>query len=425
MTLSQQLTGLVRDNRAGHPAGAGEPEERARDAEGQPGQPGPQHPAARAVRPGLRQHHRQRPLVRHLHPRTSCPCRADPGARHEPPRRSSPPASPCVLVVALAVVLWPGGGTTPGPCRVRPRRRPLQGSDVRILGVKVGEVTKVTPHGDRVVVDMEYDDKYAVPADAKAVVVAPSVVSDRYVQLTPVFEKGAKLADGATDRAGPDRGAGRAGPDLLQPQRPQRGARPGGRQQDGALSRLLAVGADNLDGEGRKINRTLTDFSRAISTLSDGRGDLFSTVRNLQVFTTALATSDGQVRAVQHRPGQRRRPARRRARRAGAGAEEPGRRARRGRVVRQGEPGEPHHRHRRPGRHHRHAGQAEGRAGRDPGRRPGRPVQPAERLQPGVRHPRHPRQRRAARRTRACSSAQLLTSIGQPRDGSATRSTTS
>jgi phospholipid/cholesterol/gamma-HCH transport system substrate-binding protein len=202
-----------------------------------------------------------------------------------------------VLVVALAVVLWPSGGTTQVQAEFVRAVGLYEGSDVRILGVKVGEVTKVTPHGDRVVVDMEYDDTYAVPADAKAVVIAPSVVSDRYVQLTPVFEKGAKLADGAKIHL--DQTAVPVELDRIFSSLNDLNVAlgPKGANKSGALTRLLAVGADNLDGEGRKINGTLTDFSRAISTLSDGRGDLFSTVRNLQIFTTALATSDGQVRA--------------------------------------------------------------------------------------------------------------------------------
>ena len=214
------------------------------------------------------------------------------------------------------------------------------GSDVRILGVKVGKVTKVTPHGDRVRVDFEYDDRYTVPADAKAVVVSPSVVSDRYVQLTPVYTRGPRLADGARIRLDRHRGAGGAGPDLLQPQRPGRRARPEGRQQE----RRAVPAARRRRRQPRRRGRRSstgrsTDLSQAISTLSDGRDDLFATVRNLQVFTTALATSDAPGARVQHRPGQRRRPAGRRARRARAGAEEPRGRPRRGGLVRPGQPG--------------------------------------------------------------------------------------
>jgi phospholipid/cholesterol/gamma-HCH transport system substrate-binding protein len=201
------------------------------------------------------------------------------------------------LLIGLAVVLWPSGGSRHVRAEFVRAVGLYEGSDVRILGVKVGKVTSVRPAGDRVVVDMTYDDKYSVPADAKAVVVSPSVVGDRYVQLTPVYRSGPKLAEDARIRLA----------DTAVPVELDRifsslddlnvALGPEGANRTGALSRLLAVGADNLDGEGTKINRTVTDFSKALSTLSTKRDDLFGTVRNLQVFTTALAGSDSQVRA--------------------------------------------------------------------------------------------------------------------------------
>ena len=72
---------------------------------------------------------------------------------------------------------------------------------------------------------------------------------------------------------------------------------PKGANKNGALSRLLKVGADNLDGEGANINQTVTDLSKALTTLANGKQDIFGTVRNLAVFTTALANSDDQVGA--------------------------------------------------------------------------------------------------------------------------------
>ena len=79
-----------------------------------------------------------------------------------------------------------------------------EGSDVRVLGVNVGSVTAVTPEGNSVRVDMEYDAQYKLPADAKAVIVTPTLVADRFVQLTPAYDPGdAVLADGA-DIALPD-----------------------------------------------------------------------------------------------------------------------------------------------------------------------------------------------------------------------------
>jgi phospholipid/cholesterol/gamma-HCH transport system substrate-binding protein len=122
-------------------------------------------------------------------------------------------------------------------------------------------------------------------------------VSDRYVQLTPVYEGGAVLADDA--RIGLERTAVPVELDRIFDSLNDLNVAmgPEGANRDGALSRLLAVGADNLDGQGRNINRTMRDFSLAVGTLADSRQDLFATVRNLQVFTTALANSDSQVRA--------------------------------------------------------------------------------------------------------------------------------
>ena len=58
-----------------------------------------------------------------------------------------------------------------------------------------------TPAGTDVKVKMSYDAKYKVPADAKAVIISPAIVGDRFVQLTPVYEEGDVLADGADARA--------------------------------------------------------------------------------------------------------------------------------------------------------------------------------------------------------------------------------
>jgi phospholipid/cholesterol/gamma-HCH transport system substrate-binding protein len=57
------------------------------------------------------------------------------------------------------------------------------------------------------------------------------------------------------------------------------------------------VSAENLEGQGENIHRTVEDLSLAVTTLSDGKGDLFGTVRNLQVFTAALAADDKSVRS--------------------------------------------------------------------------------------------------------------------------------
>ncbi len=169
-------------------------------------------------------------------------------------------------------------------------------SDVRVLGVRIGEVTAITPKGDRVRVAMEYDAKYDLPADAQALIVAPSIVSDRYVQLTPVFQGGPALKDG--DLLGTDRTAVPVELDEIYKSLDglNQALGPNGANKGGALSDLLSVGRKNLQGNGQLLNSTLKDFSTLVQTVSENRGDLFATVSNLQDFTTTIANSDQTVR---------------------------------------------------------------------------------------------------------------------------------
>lgn len=170
-------------------------------------------------------------------------------------------------------------------------------SEVRVLGVKVGEVTEVVPQGSAVRVEMTYDAQRSVPADAKAVILAPTVVSGRYVQLAPAYTGGPVLQDGATIPL--SRTAAPVEIDQISASLNEltTALGPDGANKGGSLSRLLQVSANNLEGQGDNLNATVDNLSDAASTLSSGRKDLFGTVRNLQQFTTALAEADQQVRA--------------------------------------------------------------------------------------------------------------------------------
>jgi phospholipid/cholesterol/gamma-HCH transport system substrate-binding protein len=201
------------------------------------------------------------------------------------------------VLAGLAVVLWPG----PDPVRVTayfPRTVGIYpGSDVRVLGVRIGEVERITPEGGRVRVELAYDRGRKVPADAQAAIVNSSVVSDRYVQLLPVYRRGPVMRDG--DVIPESR---TAVPDELDRifdslHTTAEALGPNGANKNGSLSRLLAVSADNLRGQGGNLNQTVQDLSQAVTTLSGGRGDLFGTVQNLQVFTAALAADDTSVRS--------------------------------------------------------------------------------------------------------------------------------
>ena len=169
-------------------------------------------------------------------------------------------------------------------------------NDVRMLGVRIGEVTKITPQGRSVKIDMTYDSEYRIPADAQAVLIAPSIVSDRYVQLTPVYETGPVMRSGADIPL--ERTAVPVELDQIYSSLDKLNLAlgPDGANKKGALSDLLKVSNENLSGNGELLSSTIKDLSTAVGTLSNQRGDLFDTVRNLQDFTTTLAKSDNTVR---------------------------------------------------------------------------------------------------------------------------------
>ena len=73
-----------------------------------------------------------------------------------------------VMVAALTAILWPSGPQTHVTAYFERATGVYPGTEVRILGVKVGKVTKVTPKGNMVEVEMAYDAKYKVPAGAQA-----------------------------------------------------------------------------------------------------------------------------------------------------------------------------------------------------------------------------------------------------------------
>ncbi|MQA83175.1 MAG: MCE family protein [Streptosporangiales bacterium] len=207
------------------------------------------------------------------------------------------------LAVAVAVsagviaVLWPSFQTKRLTAYFERAVGLYPESDVRVLGVPVGKVTEITPAGGQVRVEMSYQAERTLPADVKAVVLAPSLASDRYVQLTPVYHGGPALEDGATIPTSRTAVPVEIDEIFASLNELNVALGPRGANREGSLSRLLTVGADNLDGQGENINETTENLAEAARTLSGGREDLFDTVRNLQTFTAALAESDQQVRA--------------------------------------------------------------------------------------------------------------------------------
>jgi virulence factor Mce-like protein len=169
---------------------------------------------------------------------------------------------------------------------------------VDVNGVPVGSVEDIVPQGDVVRVTLEVDNRVPIAADAKAVIVAPTLVSDRYVQLGPDYTGGPMMNDGAVIPV-----ARTAIPveldrvykslDTL-----ATALGPNGANKNGALNGLLQSSANALGGNGEAFKQTITQLAGAVGTLADNRGNLFATVDNLGQFTNMLARNDGQVRQL-------------------------------------------------------------------------------------------------------------------------------
>jgi virulence factor Mce-like protein len=132
-------------------------------------------------------------------------------------------------------------------------------------------------------------------------VISPSIVGDRFVQLTPAYTGGEVLPDNA--KLGMDRTATpleldeifgsindlniALGPDGAN--QPEEGG-------VGPLTRLLDSTARNFGGQGVQFNKTLKNFSALSKTLADNKDELFGTLAQVENFTKTLADNDGTVR---------------------------------------------------------------------------------------------------------------------------------
>ncbi|PND54525.1 mammalian cell entry protein [Mycobacterium sp. ENV421] len=169
------------------------------------------------------------------------------------------------------------------------------GDDVAIMGVTVGSVDKIEPAGDKMKVTFHYDSKYKVPADAKAVILNPTLVASRNIQLEPAYDGGPVLTnntvlpvertrvpvewDELRDSIGKTVAA--LGPTPEQPK--------------GPFGDAIESLADGLSGKGEAINKSLNTLSTALTALNESRGETFAVLRGLATFLNALQINEQQL----------------------------------------------------------------------------------------------------------------------------------
>ena len=213
-------------------------------------------------------------------------------------RRAAIPAVIVALVIATAIVMFTGTSGQKTVTTYFPRTISVyEGSEVRVLGVSVGSIDKVEPGGTRVKVTMHYDEDVKIPSDAQAVIISPSIVGDRYVQLSPAYTSGAELEDDAVLEE--DRTAVPLELDQIYASIDELTVAlgPTGANRNGALSDLLESTAKNFAGEGARFQQTIRDFGTFSETLDDNKEELFGSLAELEAFVSTLADNDSTVRA--------------------------------------------------------------------------------------------------------------------------------
>lgn len=171
------------------------------------------------------------------------------------------------------------------------------GDDVRVLGVPVGTISEITPLETGVEVELTVEDDQPIPADARAAIVSPSLVSGRFVQLEPAYAGGPQLQDGA--EIGLDRTAVPVTfDDVKQQLTDLTGALgPTSGTGRGSLSRaVIALDESLKEGNSTELRRAIAGLRSASAALSEPRSDLFTTIENLDTFTRTLALNDQAVR---------------------------------------------------------------------------------------------------------------------------------
>jgi phospholipid/cholesterol/gamma-HCH transport system substrate-binding protein len=200
------------------------------------------------------------------------------------------------LVAGLALKL-----TKPEPMRLSAMFNDTTGlyvgNDVRVLGVGIGEVSAVKPTGRSVRVDMEFPHSTEIPSNAQAAIMQSSLVTDRFVELTPAYRSGKQIASGTVLPLSRTRNPAnidemiRAVDDLIVALGDPRG---GGSD----VGKLLDVGAKNLSGQGKFIQEALRASQGAMDAISGNEPDLERITTNLDSLVGALAKRDTTIRRL-------------------------------------------------------------------------------------------------------------------------------
>lgn len=173
------------------------------------------------------------------------------------------------------------------------------GNPVSVLGMPIGKVTGIAPKASYVEVRLEINKGVDIPADVKAVTVSTSILTDRHIELTPVYRGGPKLKTGDVVGLARTRTPVEFDRTLAMVDKLSRSLRGDG-QGHGPLADLVDVGAQIASGSGPKIKATLDQLYQALHLGADNgaatKHDIQAIVAALAELTQAAADNDTAIR---------------------------------------------------------------------------------------------------------------------------------
>ncbi|MDR7087789.1 phospholipid/cholesterol/gamma-HCH transport system substrate-binding protein [Aeromicrobium panaciterrae] len=200
-----------------------------------------------------------------------------------------------LVVAGLLFALRPSSQSTSFTLQFTDTTGLYVGNDVQTIGVRIGEVTKIEPRGPRVDVTVRVDEPVA--ADVGAIIMQSALVTDRFVELTPPWTKGPKLAAGAVVPL--ERTKAPANVDDIFAAVDDLLVAVSDTTKDGKdIGDLLSVTAEQLEGKGEAFAALLNESGRALTTVSDADEDLTAIVGDADDLVTMLAKRDKTIRSL-------------------------------------------------------------------------------------------------------------------------------
>ncbi|GAB4589934.1 MlaD family protein [Nocardia sp. IFM 10818] len=171
----------------------------------------------------------------------------------------------------------------------------FEGNPITVLGLEVGKVDKIIPKGEYVEVHMTVDKGIKIPKDVVAALISPSIVTDRHIELSPVYTGGETLKENAHLTTSQTKTPVEldtmiktidAFAAALKPQEGQEGIGP-------LSGRVLYP---MMDGNGEKMREVLNSLSGALKVGVDNKDAVATIIIKLNELTTMLAENDQSVR---------------------------------------------------------------------------------------------------------------------------------